>query len=129
VPDACAELYTQEALDAQREPLRHAAMERIKERLAELDDLPIEREGAAAAKVRNWLAAAFVKVLVYADTRDQVYALEASTTPRTVVIEVWVHGSVEHLRYVPRSLAAFQALLGGDGDRVTQNADSERVVE
>ena len=129
VPDTCAELYTQEALHLQREPLRQAAVARIEQRLAALGDLPIEQEVRAAVELRDWLATAYPKVRFHLDRQyGPPAAIEASTSPRALVIEVWMYGSIEHLRFVPRSLPVFRALLAGGADPA-QDGDSLRNAE
>jgi hypothetical protein len=114
VPDACAKLYTFDALEALRERPVSEALERIQQRLAALDALPIERELAAVIELRRWLVATFGDVHFQVDASGgPLLAPEASTTPRMIVIEVWLYGSTEYLRYMPRSRDSFLELSSG----------------
>ena len=97
-------VLTRRARSAGRAATERAAIERIEQRFENIDAQPVLREHAAVIELRGWLAASFSPVRFYADDRDgPVLAPEASTTPRTIVIEVWLYGDNEYLRFTPRS--------------------------
>jgi hypothetical protein len=110
VANACAELYTRDALDTQAEKPVREALAKVAARLTALDAMPIEEEPAGVTALRDWLEAEFQHVSFDLDAKEHpMFAPEAITSPRTLVIDLWMYGTNERVRWTPRSVAGFQS--------------------
>jgi hypothetical protein len=72
VPDACAPLYTQQALEALAEDPTRRTEERIEARLEQLRTTAASKEREAALSFKKWLEAEFRRVTYHLRTPDEV---------------------------------------------------------